>query len=436
MKVKRAILLVFSMSMLSFFLGGTWTYLHSKDASRTVYKNLQIFAKVYDIVKRNYVEPKSDEKLVQGAIRGMLDELDPHSIYLTKEEFTEMQADTRGEFGGLGIEIAKRDRKLTVIAPIDGTPAFKAGIKSGDIIAKIEGEFTDKISVFEAVKRMRGRPGTKVTISIRREGLKTLKDITITRAIIKVKSVSYVMKEDFPVVRVRQFLERSSTEIRKVIQKITRKKPIQGMVLDLRNNPGGLLQQAVEIADLFLVDGMVVYTQGRDKRKIDKKFAVSRGTQPNYPMVVLINGGSASASEIVAGALQDHKRAHVMGTTSFGKGTVQNVIPLDDGSGIKLTVAFYYTPKGRQIQGTGIEPDQIVKPLDSGINFLREKDLPGHIKGPNEKPDPKDKQAKTDSKKKDSRELANLTAFEKEDYQLAKAIDYLKERSKLSQKSK
>lgn len=440
MRVRRAVFLVTFLSISTFMLGGVWTFLFSSDASKEVYKNLQIFAKVYDIVKRNYVEEPKDESMVQGAIRGMLDSLDPHSVYLSKEEFSEMQADTRGQFGGLGIEIAKRNGMLTVISPIEDTPAFAAGIKSGDIIARIGDQSTEKLSVFDAVKLMRGKPGSPVEIWIRREGHDSLLPFKIKRAIISVKSVTFKEVEGFPVVKIKQFLERSADEMKKALRTASEKGPIQGLVLDLRNNPGGLLQQAVEIADTFLSSGLIVYTQGRDKVQVDKKFAVSKGTEPNYPIVVLINGGSASASEIVAGALQDQKRATIMGVQSFGKGSVQNVIPLEDGSGIKLTVALYYTPNGRTIQGLGIAPDVVVKELEDPGIMLREKDLPGHLVGRDEQVDEK-KSDLTAEEEKDAKKLAaekaakkaqfdKLSPLEKEDFQLAKAIAFLKEKTK------
>ncbi len=437
LKMKRTFLMVACLSVFSFFLGGVWTFLLSESQSKDVYEKLKLFAKVYDLVKRTYVEEPKDEAMVQGAIRGMLEGLDPHSAFMDREEFTEMQSDSKGEFGGLGIEISKRNGMLTVVSPIEDTPAFQAGIKAGDIIVKIGDKSTDKLSIFDAVKLMRGKPGSTVEIWIKREGKDSLMPFKIKRARINVKSVTSKEVEGFPVVKVKQFLERSSEEVRKSLKDFADKKEIKGLVLDLRNNPGGLLQQAVEIADLFLEKGLIVYTQGRDKAQVDKKFAVAKGTEPNYPIVLLINGGSASASEIVAGALQDQTppRAHILGTQSFGKGSVQNVIPLDDGSGIKLTVALYYTPKNRQIQGLGISPDEIVPALeDQGIS-IREKDLPGHIVGKEEKPDevkveefvenPKDA-----TKKKKVVDTSKFTPLEKEDYQLAKAIDYLKAQTK------
>lgn len=425
--MKRTFTVIASLSIFAFLMGGTWTFLLSEGTMKEAYKSLQLFTKVYDLVKRQYVEDPKDEVMVQGAIRGMLEGLDPHSAFMNKEEFAEMQSDSKGEFGGLGIEIAKKNGMLTVVSPIEDTPAFKAGIKSGDVIVKINDQVTDKLSIFEAVKIMRGKPDSMVEIWIRREGKDSLMNFKLKRSRINVKSVTHKEVEGFPVIKIKQFLEKTSEEMHKALRDYSSKGPIKGLVLDLRNNPGGLLQQAVEVSDTFLEKGLIVYTQGRDKSQVDKKFAVQKGTEPNYPLVVLINGGSASASEIVSGALQDQvpPRAHIMGTQSFGKGSVQNVIPLEDGSGIKLTVALYYTPKSRVIQGVGITPDEIVQPLDESVSLLREKDLPGHIVGKEEKPDPEDRKEKAAAKKSDV-DVSKLTPLEKEDFQLSKAIAYLK----------
>lgn len=413
------------LSVVAFLSGGVWTFLLSSDVAKDAYRNLQLFAKVYDIVKRQYVDEPKDEALVQGAIRGMLDSLDPHSAYYTKEEFAEMQTDTKGQFGGIGIEIVKRNGLLTVVAPIEDTPAFNAGIKSGDVIAKIGDQITEKMSSFDAVKVMRGKPGSAIELWIRREGVDNLIPFKIKRAIINVKSVSSRVVENIPVVKIKSFQERSGEDLRKALKELSKGKPIPGLVLDLRNDPGGLLQQAVEVADTFLEKGLIVYMQGRDKVPTDKKFAVAKGTEPNYPLVVLINGGSASASEIVAGALQDQKRATIMGTQSFGKGSVQNVMSLDDGGGIKLTVALYYTPSGRTIQGLGITPDKEVKNIQDTDPLIRERDLPGHIVGKEEgKNDPK-----KDKKAESSVALDKLTPLQKEDMQLATAIDFIKKQA-------
>lgn len=415
----------------AFLSGGGWTLLLSRDRSDSVYKNLEKFARVYDIVKKNYVKEPGDTELIDGSIRGMLEELDPHSVYLTKEDFGEMQADTRGEFGGLGIEIAKRDGVLTVVSPIEDTPAARAGLQSGDIIAKIEEKLTTKMSVIDAVRLMRGKPGTKINITVKRPNVEKLIPFTITRAVIQVQSVTHKVIENYGVIRVRQFLERSADELRAAIQKMKSEDNIRGLVIDLRNNPGGLLQQAIEISDLFLDEGLIVYTQGRERGRVSKSYASEKGTEPDYPVAVLVNGGSASASEIVAGALQDQKRGYVIGTRTFGKGSVQNVIPLEDGSGIKLTVALYYTPGGRQIQGAGIIPDEFVRAPNDPEELTRESDLPGHIVGAEEE-DFK-KRVEAARRRQKQRNIKNLDT-EIEDIQLAAAIAYLKEATKTAQK--
>jgi carboxyl-terminal processing protease len=424
MRLQKAFVLVIGLSLFSFFFGGTWTYLLSRDRDREVHRNLELFTNVYDLIRKKYVEEPKDDVLIQGAIKGMLDALDPHSVYMTREEFAEMQQDTRGQFGGLGIEISKKDGFLTVVSPIEDTPAFKAGIKSGDVIVKIEDTFTDKLSIMEAVKLMRGKPGTPIQISVKREGQDQLLPFTLKRAIINVKSVTSRKADGIPVVKVRQFLERSADEMKKAIREFEKDAPLNGLILDLRNNPGGLLQQAIEVSDYFLAEGLIVYTQGRDKTDVDKKFAAKDSSKPSYPLVVLINGGSASASEIVAGAFQDLGRATIVGTQSFGKGSVQNVIPLSDGSGIKLTTQLYYTPKGRTIQGLGITPDRIVEPLDPIENMVKEKDLPGHLVGQEEHKAEELAKAKKEKAKIDR---SKLTELEKEDYQLAQAVKILRE---------
>ena len=427
-KTKKVSVAVFLFSFAAFISGGAWTFVYSKDKAREVYRSFEKFAKVYDIVKKNYVQEPTDEKLVDGAISGMLTDLDPHSTYMPREEFQEMQAETKGEFGGLGIEISKRDGYLTVVSPIEDTPAFKAGVKSGDIIVKIGDVAAATMPTEEAVKLMRGKPGEPVTITIKREGASELIPFTITRAVIQIKSVKYEVKDGFGVIHVRQFMDKSSQEVRNALNDLRQKDALKGLVLDLRNNPGGLLTQAIEISDLFLEDGLIVYTEGRDKDKVSKNYAVSKGTEPNYPVALLINGGSASASEIVAGALQDQKRAYLIGVQSFGKGSVQNVIPLEDGSGLKITVALYKTPAGRQIQGLGITPDEIVRaPGDSEVSF-KEKDFPNHIVGELEKKKAEEA-AKAAAKPVEKKKVSskNLSPNEVvEDVQLNAAIAYLK----------
>ena len=302
------------------------------------------------------------KNLVNGAINGMLNSLDPHSAYLTPDLYKDLQSDTQGRFGGLGIEITVKGGILTVVSPIEDTPAAKAGIKPGDQIFKIEEEFTKDMSLVDAVKKMRGLKGTKINLTIKREGVADLIDVTLVRDIIRVQSVrSRTLEPGYGYIRLAQFQERSDRDMQRALEKLAAEKGgIKGLVLDLRNNPGGLLTQAVRVSDMFLESGLIVYTEGRIESQKQKYFAQKDGTWMDFPIVVLVNGGSASASEIVAGALQDHKRAVVLGTKTFGKGSVQTILPLDDNSALRLTTARYFTPNGRSIQATGIVPDIIV----------------------------------------------------------------------------
>src|SRR5213594_1886547 len=358
---------------------------------RDVYEELEAFTNVLAIVQKNYVEEVGTQKLVEGAINGMLNALDPHSAYLTPELYKELQVDTEGSFGGLGIEITVRDGVLTVVAPIEDTPAYRAGIKAGDQIIKIEDQLTKDLSLIEAVKKMRGPKGSKGTISVRREGTSRLLDFSLVREVIKVQSVkSHSLEKGYGYVRLTQFQDHTSADLDSALSRLTQQNgKLDGLVLDLRNNPGGLLSQAVKVADLFLDSGLIVYTDGRLENQKQKYFAHKPGTWADFPMVVLVNGGSASASEIVAGALQDHKRALVLGTTTFGKGSVQTILPLDDSSALRLTTARYFTPSGRSIQATGIVPDIVMEQTtvlakgDKGGNgpLLREANLPRHLGG-------------------------------------------------------
>lgn len=356
---------------------------------REDYDSLESFTSILAIVKKNYVDETQFKDLISGAINGMLNSLDPHSAYLTPDLYKELQMDTQGRFGGLGIEITIKDGILTVVSPIEDTPAFRAGVKPGDQIFKIEEEFTKDMTLIEAVKRMRGPKGSKITITVRREGLAELLTFDLVRDTIRVQSVrSRLLEEGYGYIRLAQFQERSDRDLQRALEKMNSEKGgIRGLVLDLRNNPGGLLTQAVRISDIFLESGMIVYTDGRLENQKQKYFAHKEGTWTDFPMVVLVNGGSASASEIVAGALQDHRRAVVLGTKTFGKGSVQTILPLDDNSALRLTTARYYTPKGRSIQAMGILPDIIMenppvqegKPDDKKRPSLREENIPGHL---------------------------------------------------------
>jgi len=326
------------------------------------YKELRLFRQVMRIVQKNYVKEVDDKELIQGAINGMLQSLDPHSSFLTEDLFKELQVETKGEFGGLGIEITLENGILTIVSPIEDTPAYKAGLQPGDKIIKIDGESTKNITLLKAVKKMRGPKGSKITLTIMRDGFKKFKDFPVVRDIIHVKSVkSQLVEPGYPYIRVVNFQESTETDLKAAVKSFGADKDIKGVIVDLRNNPGGLLDQAVKVANLFIDDGLIVYTDGRVKDQRMEFRATRGGTHYKFKLAVLINEGSASASEIVAGAVQDYDRAVIFGTKSFGKASVQTIIPLEDGSGLRLTTAYYYTPLGRHIQKTGIQPDVDLK---------------------------------------------------------------------------
>ena len=358
-RVRSAILtILITAAMLMFAVG-----VRAESASKSPdYKELQLFYKVMKIVQKNYVKDVPDKELLQGAINGMLQSLDPHSSFLTEDMFKELQVETKGEFGGLGIEITLENGVLTIVSPIEDTPAFKAGLKPGDKIIKIDGETTKNITLLKAVKMMRGPRGSKVNITIMREGFNKLKDYTLTRDIIHVHSVKkQLMAPGYAYVKVVNFQESTDTDLTSAIQELGDDASIKGVILDLRNNPGGLLDQAVKVTNMFIDKGLIVYTDGRAKDQRMEFRANTTGQHYKFKMATLINEGSASASEIVAGALQDHDRSLILGSKSFGKASVQTIIPLDNGSGLRLTTAYYYTPKGRHIQKTGILPDVDMK---------------------------------------------------------------------------
>ena len=336
---------------------------HGVVSTDEAYEKLKVFTEVLTLIQANYVEEVNSKDLVYGAIRGMLETLDPHSAFMPPEVYREMQVETQGAFGGLGIEITVRDRQLTVVAPIEGTPADRAGILAGDRIVKINGEPTKDMTLFEAVRKLRGPRGSQVTITIMREGFTEAKDFAITRETIEVHSVrSSELGDGIGYIRMVSFQEKTARDLEQTLEQF-QTGGVKAMVLDLRNNPGGLLSQAVQVADLFLQKGqLIVYTEGRARNQDLRFSAEHTKSLPQVPMVILVNGGSASASEIVAGALQDHRRAVILGTQTFGKGSVQTVIPLNDGSGLRLTTAKYFTPRGETIQGKGITPDIQVEP--------------------------------------------------------------------------
>jgi carboxyl-terminal processing protease len=397
----------------------------------STYRSLKLFNEVLDIVEKNYVEDVKQKKLIDEAIAGMIKSLDPHSAFMTPDQYKELQVDTSGTFGGLGIVIAMQNDQLTVVSPIEDTPAYQAGLKAGDRILKIDGQITKGMSIQDAVKKMRGPENTKVTLTIFRKDMKEPKDYVINRATIKIKSVKHnVYDGNIGYIRISAFQESTADELKKALQQIYGKnKNLQGIVIDVRNNPGGLLDQAVKASDAFLKSGTIVSTKGRVKSIESKFVARDDGTEPTVPMVVLVNEGTASASEILAGALQDNGKAIVLGTQTFGKGSVQTVIPLEDGSALKLTTAKYFTPNGRSIQAEGIKPDIVVElirppegPENADAQMLREKDLRGHIKGDQEEAKkPAEGQGKDKDKDKD-KEKTDL----QRDNQLKSAVDILK----------
>jgi carboxyl-terminal processing protease len=341
------------------------------------YKELQTFANVLAIVQKNYVEPVSTKELINGAITGMLASLDPHSAYLTPDLYRDLEVETRGSFGGLGIEITIKNDVLTVVSPIEGTPAYIAGIRAGDQIIKINNDFTKGMTLTDAVKMMRGPKGSAIHLTLHREGMTDLFTVAVTRDVIKIQSVkSKTVRDGYGYIRITTFQDGTSEDVTKAINKFNKQDQghVKGLIVDLRDNPGGLLNQAVSVADDFLDGGLIVYTQGRLDSQQQKYFAHKKSDFLGYPMVVLVNGGSASASEIVAGALQDQRRAIIEGTQTFGKGSVQTILPLDDESALRLTTARYFTPNGRSIQAVGITPDMVVEPPKPTLAAL---ELPG-----------------------------------------------------------
>ncbi|MEE1949199.1 S41 family peptidase [Pseudomonas alcaligenes] len=384
-------------------------------------EELRTFAEVMDRIKAAYVEPVDDKTLLENAIKGMLGNLDPHSAYLEPEAFAELQESTSGEFGGLGIEVGTEDGFIKVVSPIDDTPASKAGIQPGDLIVKIDGQPTKGLSLMEAVDKMRGKAGSKINLTLVREGGKPF-DVELTRAVIKVKSVrSQLLEDGYGLIRISQFQVNTGEEVGKALAKLRKDngKKLRGLVLDLRNNPGGVLQAAVEVADHFLKKGLIVYTEGRIANSELRFNADPADASEGVPLVVLINGGSASASEIVAGALQDHKRGVLMGTDSFGKGSVQTVLPLNNDRALKLTTALYFTPNGRSIQAQGIVPDIEVARAkltreDSG-ELIKEADLAGHLGNGNGGAD-----------KPSGSKQQKAPRPQDDDYQLSQALNLLK----------
>ncbi len=413
--------------------------------NQSTYNKLKVFSEILSLIESNYVEPVKNDSMIEGAIKGMVRALDPHTSYMAPASYKEMQVETTGKFGGLGIEISIRDGILTVVSPIEETPAFRAGIKPGDKIIKIEDESTLDMTLQDAVSHLRGETGSPVTITVFRKTFKAPKEFTIVRDIIKVRSVvNKLYGDDIGYIKIRSFSKNTSEDLDKALDELG-KKGITKLILDLRNNPGGLLNQAVEVTDRFLNrENLIVYTKGRSDEQNTRFTSHDKVAGVSYPLIILVNSGSASASEIVAGALQDLNRAVILGTQTFGKGSVQTIIPLSDGSALRLTTARYYTPSGRVIQENGIEPDIIVEmEIPDEIEkdddkkeeteektrlrrFLREKDLKKHLKGKSSIEGVEDEEDKeTEKIETEDLEKTVLNDDLKKDNQLQQAVSLL-----------
>ena len=395
--------------------------LPAEAAGSQTYKELSIFGDVFERVREQYVRKPDEKSLIEAAINGMLSSLDPHSSYMNAQEAEDMRTQTRGEFGGLGIEVTMQDNKIKVITPIDDTPASKAGVLSGDLITKIDGEPVNGMTLQDAVEKMRGPVNTKVDLTIERKGAKEPLSVSIMRAIIAVKAVKYRVEGDVGYLRIISFTEKTYDDLKDAIAKIQDKigkDKVKGYVVDLRLNPGGLLDQAVDVSDAFLQGGEVVSTRGRNPDETRRFNARPGDLTDGKPIIVLVNGGTASAAEIVSGALQDHHRATILGTRTFGKGSVQTIIPLGQNGALRLTTALYYTPSGKSIQGTGITPDiKLAEPvpadLKGKITAPGETELKGHIHG-------------ADETSKGSGSLAYVPPDPKNDIQLNEALDLIR----------
>jgi carboxyl-terminal processing protease len=405
----NTIAILFFVGVIAFLLRGSGRVVEA-DTSE-VYKNIEIFTEVLRQIEENYVEPQDPQKLIEGAIKGMVQSLDPHSSYMTKEEHQELMMETRGSFTGIGIEITVKEGMLTVVSPIEGTPAYAAGLKAGDKIVKIEGKPTKDMTLIDAVKQIRGPKGSKVNLTILRENEIKPLEFAIVRDVIPLKSVRHLLlSPEVGYVRISNFQSKTSEELDSSLEALEKDRKLIGLILDLRNNPGGLLSQAIEVSELFLDSGVIVSTKGRDSSQDITATAHKNKRVRSYPIIVLVNGGSASASEIVAGALQDNHRALILGTRTFGKGSVQTILPLSDGSGLRLTTARYYTPSGRSIQLSGIIPDielpfipandketkappKVVREEDLERHMEKEPDQSGQVEEP-DKSSPEEQQAK------------------------------------------
>ena len=428
--------IIFGAFIIVYFLLTISVFAEEEKGNQNAYNKLKVFSEIISLIESNYVETVKSDTMIEGAISGMVKSLDPHTSYMPPATYKEMQVETTGKFGGLGIEISMRDGILTVVSPIDDTPAFRAGVKAGDKIIKIEDESTLDMTLQDAVSLLRGETGSPINITIFRKNFKAPKEFTIVRDIIKVRSVVHKLYQaDIGYIKIRSFSKNTSSDLDKALADLE-KKGITKLILDVRNNPGGLLNQAVEVTDRFLNrENLIVYTKGRSNEQNMRFTSHDKVAGVNYPLIILVNGGSASASEIVAGALQDLNRAIVLGTPTFGKGSVQTIIPLSDGSALKLTTARYYTPSGRVIQENGIEPDILVemeaveeikkkdKDEDSEEKtklrrFLREKDLKKHLKG-------KSSIEGIDEKASEELKVKKLDEDLKKDNQLQQAVSLL-----------
>jgi carboxyl-terminal processing protease len=399
-----------------------------KADTKNVYRNLDVFTEVLRQIEKNYVDPQESQKLIYGAIKGMVQSLDPHSSFMTKEEHQELMMETKGSFSGIGIEITVKDHILTVVSPIEDTPAYTVGIKAGDKIIKVEGESTKDMTLMDAVKKIRGPKGTQVKLTIAREGAQKPLEFSITRDVIPLKSVKYYsLTPEMGYVRISNFQSKTAKDLSIALEELEKPGKLEGLIVDLRNNPGGLLSQAIEVSELFLDSGVIVTTKGRNSSQNIKATAHKIEIQRDYPIIVLVNGGSASASEIVAGALQDNKRAVILGTRTFGKGSVQTILPLSDGSGLRLTTSLYYTPSGRSIQSSGIIPDIELayappseKKEKKPHRFMREEDLKGHMQ--NEK----EEVGKTPEKNQGNDKDTKAKMLVEKDNQVRHALELLK----------
>jgi carboxyl-terminal processing protease len=389
--VTREVINVTAMASAAASSGASATADKNPDSQQDRYQNFELFQKVLHFVEANYVDPVKNKDLIYGAIKGMLETLDPHSNFLPPDVFKDMKIDTTGKFGGLGIEIGMKDSILTVISPIEDTPAWKAGLKPNDRIVKIDNESTKGLTLVEAVSKMRGKSGTKVVLSVYRDGWEKIRDVPITRDVIKIQSVkSEPLETGYGYVRLTSFNESAAEDVKKAINALQKKGKLKGLVFDLRNNPGGLLDQAVDVSSLFIDNGVVVSTIGRNHDQKEVKYARKGDAFKDFPVAILVNSSTASAAEIVSGALQDHHRAIIMGQPTFGKGSVQTVIELGPDMGLKLTIARYYTPSGRSIQDKGVQPDVLLDEYDPKLladakrkgEVFRERDLKGHMMNP------------------------------------------------------